>query len=76
MKDLGLAEKNPGVYYGGKWHEGTGQDYSCVTPSTNKHISSVRMGSSSDFDACVDSMQAEKKKWMDMPAPVRGEIVR
>ena len=34
------------------------------------------MGNKSDYEDCVLAMQDEKHKWMDLPMPARGEIVR
>ena len=34
------------------------------------------MGNSKDYENCVRSMETEKAKWMSLPMPARGEIVR
>jgi hypothetical protein len=34
------------------------------------------MGNSKDYENCVSSMETEKAKWMSLPMPARGEIVR
>ena len=34
------------------------------------------MGNGDDYEDCVKAMQEEKARWMDLPMPARGEIVR
>jgi acyl-CoA reductase-like NAD-dependent aldehyde dehydrogenase len=34
------------------------------------------MASETDYEECVQAMEAEKEKWMNTPIPFRGEIVR
>ena len=34
------------------------------------------MGDEKDYDNCVDSFAAERARWMQLPMPQRGEIVR
>ncbi len=34
------------------------------------------MGSNQDYEDCIKAMESEKVRWMQTPAPIRGEIVR
>ena len=34
------------------------------------------MGNAQDYEDCVAAMQDEKARWMELPMPARGEIVR
>ena len=34
------------------------------------------MGNAVDYDNCISSMESEREKWMTLPMPARGEIVR
>jgi aldehyde dehydrogenase family 7 protein A1 len=34
------------------------------------------MGDKTDYENCVSSMQSDQAKWMKLPMPARGEIVR
>jgi len=34
------------------------------------------MGSNQDYEDCIAAMESEREKWMNTPAPARGEIVR
>jgi aldehyde dehydrogenase family 7 protein A1 len=76
LKDLGLQEVNYGVYRGGQWVEGRGGVTTSVSPHTNEALAQVTFGDKTDLDECVAAMERNKAKWMDMPMPARGEIVR
>ena len=47
-----------------------------VSPHSGEVIGKTQLGSGEDYNACVEAMNEEKKRWMAMPAPARGEIVR
>lgn len=36
----------------------------------------MTFGDKNDLNDCVTAMEANKAKWMDLPAPARGEVVR
>jgi len=55
---------------------GGGQLVQSINPATGDEILAVRMGNASDYDNCVSSMESEREKWMTLPMPARGEIVR
>lgn len=74
LKELGLQDENAGVY-DGEWF-GNGALYTSVNPADNKPIATVRAGTVADYQRVVRAMDAAKPKWADIPAPVRGEIVR
>jgi aldehyde dehydrogenase family 7 protein A1 len=75
MKKLGLEEINHGVY-NGKWVAGRGGQAVSVSPHTNEAIGTTTMGNAQDYEDCVAAMQDEKVRWMELPMPARGEIVR
>lgn len=74
LKDLGLSQKNLGVY-NGKWM-GSGEVVTSLCPSNGKPIAEVVTGTKQDYEACITEAQKAWKIWADMPAPARGEIVR
>jgi aldehyde dehydrogenase (NAD+) len=47
-----------------------------VSPHDNRPIAKIKMGSSADYESCIEAMEAEKEKWMLTPMPVRGEMIR
>jgi len=47
-----------------------------MNPHSNKPIANVKLASVEDYNACIAAMKTEKARWMKMPAPQRGEIVR
>jgi aldehyde dehydrogenase family 7 protein A1 len=75
LAELGIHEDNLGVYRNGEW-VGGGQTITSYSPSDNKPIARITMGSLKDYHECIQAMNDERIKWMKTPAPVRGEIVR
>ncbi|XP_065169766.1 putative aldehyde dehydrogenase family 7 member A1 homolog isoform X2 [Atheta coriaria] len=74
LKELGLQEKNCGVY-DGAW-KGSGESVKSICPSNGQVIAEVKYGTASDYDSCVKASQKAWETWADMPIPARGEIVR
>lgn len=73
---LKLEPVNSGVYYG-KWVSASGAKLNTqVNPSTGEKLGEVSFGTAADYEAAIVAMNAAKKDWAEMPAPLRGEIVR
>lgn len=72
---LKLEPVNSGVYYG-KWAPAAGKLNTQVNPSTGEKLGEVSFGTASDYEAAITAMNAAKKDWAEMPAPLRGEVVR
>ncbi|ODN00945.1 putative aldehyde dehydrogenase family 7 member A1 [Orchesella cincta] len=74
LKELGLSEKNAGVY-DGEW-KGSGEVVTSVNPANGKPIAQVVQGTLQEYNATVDKSNQAWRTWVDIPAPQRGEIVR
>jgi len=74
LKDLGLEQKNAGVY-NGTWF-GNGEVLQTFCPANGELIAEVQAGSVEDYHQCVIESQKAWDIWADIPAPKRGEIVR
>ncbi|KAF9802782.1 hypothetical protein SFRURICE_002950 [Spodoptera frugiperda] len=74
LKELGLQEKNVGVF-NGKW-EANGQVIKSFSPANGKIIAEVQAASPDDYEACATAAQEAWHSWAELPAPSRGEIVR
>lgn len=74
LKDIGIERENPGVY-SGNW-SGSGELVTAVDPGTGRPIATVRMGSVSEMEHCIHAGVDAYKQWSQVPAPLRGEIVR
>jgi len=74
LKDLGIQEKNLGVF-DGQW-KGSGEVVTSVSPANGQPIASVVTGNLADYESCVVAAEEAWNIWADMPAPHRGEIVR
>ncbi|EDW18990.1 putative aldehyde dehydrogenase family 7 member A1 homolog [Drosophila mojavensis] len=74
LKDLGLERDNPGVY-SGHW-QGRGQSITSYDPGTGQPIASVRQGTVQELHQTIGLTVEAYRQWRQVPAPVRGEIVR
>ncbi len=75
LADLGLEDLNLGVYHSGHW-TASGAEYTALNPHDNKPIAKIKMATSEDYENCIKAMEGEKERWMLLPMPQRGEIVR
>ena len=67
---------NHGVYRRGQWVAGRGEKVVSISPHSQESVGTTTMGNAQDYDDCVSAMQEEKARWMDLPMPARGEVVR
>lgn len=75
LKDLGLSEVNSGCYRSGQW-VGDGPDEVVYSPHDNQPIAVVKTATVKQYNECIVAMEEERSKWVQTPAPLRGEIVR
>jgi aldehyde dehydrogenase family 7 member A1 len=75
LAELGLEEVNLGVYHSGEW-TANGPEFTSINPHDNKPIAKLKMATPQDYEDCINAMEAEKERWMSMPMPLRGEIIR
>ena len=75
LKDLGISDENPGAY-NGEWLATGGDPLESRDPATGRVIAKVRSATAQDYEECVSAAQAAFKRWRDVPAPRRGEVVR
>jgi aldehyde dehydrogenase family 7 protein A1 len=54
----------------------SGVESACVNPATGRAVASVRNGTESDYERCVESAVRARRAWRETPAPARGEVVR
>src|SRR5438477_1680132 len=74
LEKLGIADDNPGVFFG-EWR-GSGTKIDKISPIDGRRLASVRTASNEDYDATVARAQEAFLKWRVTPGPVRGETVR
>lgn len=66
LKELGLSEKNPGVFAKhGQWC-GDGQPIDSVCPGNNRPIASVLQGNVDNYNQCVEESVNAWKIWADV----------
>ena len=75
LSSLGLSEMNQGAY-DGSWLECTGEVLESRSPATGELIGKVQMATSAEYEKVVVAAQDAFRRWREVPAPHRGEIVR
>lgn len=75
LANLGLKSANLGTSCGGSFF-GEGKTISSYSPVDGNLIATVVTSSEADFEKVLEKSNKAFKKWREMPAPKRGEIVR
>jgi len=76
LDKLGIKEMNAGVCTGTQWFETEGAVTSSVSPIDGKEIAKVKNATMDDYEMVVKKAQKAFKVWRQVPAPIRGEVVR
>jgi len=78
LKELGIEEFNAGACVGaGEWISTEGEDVlKSLNPATGELIASVYQCSVDDYEKVVAESELAFKEWRQVPAPIRGELVR
>lgn len=76
LNRLGIGTDHPGVY-AGEWLTGTDQErITSINPATEAEIGRVEFATRDLYDRCIETAQVAQRRWQDVPAPLRGELVR
>ncbi len=78
LKELGIEEFNAGACIGaGEWLATGGDDIlKSINPATGELIASVYQCSEETYEEVVAHAAEAFKEWRQVPAPIRGELVR
>jgi aldehyde dehydrogenase (NAD+) len=78
LKELGIEEFNAGASVGGSEWLATGGDdvLKSYNPATGELIGSVFQCGVDDYEKVMTESEIAFKEWRQVPAPVRGELVR
>ena len=74
LRELGIEPVNSGAW-AGRWIGG-GPLLESRNPATGEVIASVREANGEDYEYVVSAASAAFTKWREVPAPVRGELIR
>ena len=75
LAELGISAENSGAY-NGAWMDCTGELLESRSPATGEVIARVRTGTSKEYAAAAEAANEAFGRWRQVPAPLRGEIVR
>lgn len=78
LERLGIEASNPGACYGpGNWiSDSEGQTLPSINPTDGQPIASVSMATVATYHAVVQQAVQTFKTWRNVPAPMRGQVVR
>ena len=62
--------------FNGKWFDGGGNTSTMINPSNNSDIGKVSFCNLDDYNNTLIEMNKVKHDWANVPAPLRGEVVR
>ena len=73
---IGLEDLGAGVGEGSAARRGSGAPIVSTNPATGEVLGAVAAASPADVDAVVAAAAKRFTTWRDVPAPVRGTLVR
>lgn len=76
LKQLGIAELNPGISTGTRWIDSKGPTIDSFSPVDAKKIGTITTADKSSYETVIAEAQKAFAVWRMWPAPKRGEIVR
>src|SRR5690606_32832378 len=77
LKVLGIKKMNESVCTGTNWISAVGSSkINVVSPVDGKTIGSVVQATETEYEAVMKRAQQAAEYWKNIPAPVRGDIVR
>ena len=77
LEELGILKQNAGASSGINWNKTTDAgEFHIASPVTGEAIGSVFKASAEDYDHIVDQAGEAFVAWRQIPAPLRGEVVR
>ncbi len=76
FRALGLTKTMKGANSGGKWYASSGDLLDVHNPTNGELLARVEQASAKDYEKMVRKSHKAFEAWRDVPAPVRGEVVR
>lgn len=62
-------------YINGQWIECDGKVAQVINPATGESLTEVPLSTAKTVDEAVDAAKKGQKKWAQVPAPIRGELL-
>jgi len=76
LERLGIKEINSGATTGTVWYKTDGKVIESKAPADGQLIGKVTQASKEDYNKILETAKEAFKSWREVPAPLRGEIVR
>jgi aldehyde dehydrogenase (NAD+) len=75
LRELGIEGNNQGAY-AGEWLECQGRVLESRNPATGELIARVHLATQAQYEEAAEAAREAFLRWRQVPAPVRGEVVR
>ncbi|MEZ5988531.1 MAG: aldehyde dehydrogenase family protein [Planctomycetota bacterium] len=75
LEAAGIGPRAQGAY-AGRWLDTGGGTLTVTTPITGEAVAELRMATAADLDATLAAAHEAWRRWREVPAPRRGELVR
>ena len=76
FRELGLKARMKGANCGGEWFADSKDYITSVNPTTGAVLAKIEQASKGDYDKVMKKARQAFLTWREIPAPLRGEIVR
>ena len=76
LEKFGIYQAHSGVFAGDWITKPGGPEFDSINPSDGKVIASVMGASSKNYEQVLVRAGEGFKRWREVPAPMRGEIIR
>ena len=76
LSKLEIAPENYGSAFGDQWLSSKGDYISSISPVDGEEIAKVQLSDDINYKRIIDEADIAFRKWRQIPAPQRGDIVR
>ena len=76
LATFGIEQTNNGASTGSTWIKTKGEIIDVYSPVDGELMASVQSAEADDYEKVIQKASEAFKEWRNMPAPLRGEIVR
>lgn len=76
LEKFGIHQAHSGVFAGDWITNPGGAEFDSVNPSDGKRIATIMSGSEKNYEQMMVRAGEGFKRWREVPAPMRGEIIR
>ena len=76
LRRFEITDRPAATAIGATWHVGTGSEIAARSPIGGGTLARIAAATTADVDAAIEAAHAAFLKFREVPAPIRGELVR